>query len=142
MGRLYGYDKLPVNLPARSTKPAARNAQLDFARLLAKKLEKVGANELLTYSFVHGDLLKKTGTDPVKWAYHLRNALSPDLQFYRTSLLPSLLAKVYQNSRAQAGDASNEFALFEIGKVHVKGEAEDKRSAPEANASACVCLCS
>ncbi len=131
IGRLYGYDKLPVTLPARSSKPAPRNARFDFARSLAKKLQKAGANELLTYSFVHGDLLKNTGTQPEESAYHLRNALSPDLQYYRTSLLPSLLAKVRQNSKAQAGSENNEFALFEIGKAHVKGENKEHEELPK-----------
>lgn len=131
VGRLYGYEKLPVVLPARSTKPASRNTRLDFARSVAKKLEKVGANELLTYTFVHGDLLKNTGTDPEQWAFHLRNALSPELQFFRTSLLPSVLAKVRHNNKAQAGQDDNEFALFEIGKAHLKTEKEADEDLPK-----------
>ncbi len=126
VGRLYGYAKLPVALPARSSKPTTRNATREFKKSLRKQLKQAGANEVLTYSFVHGDLLKKTGTDPEKWAYHLRNALSPDLQYYRTSLIPSLLAKVHGNIKSQAGTADNEFALYEIGKAHVKGHFEDE----------------
>ncbi len=124
IGRLYGYENLPVELPARSTKPAPKNPMLEFKNSLREKLKQAGANELLTYSFVHGDLMRNTGTDPDKWAYHLRNAISPDLQYYRTSLTPSLLAKVSPNIKAHAGDESNEFAIYEIGKAHVKGEME------------------
>lgn len=127
IGRLYGYDKLPVELPPRSAKPTPKNRDLEFKQLLRNKLAARGANEVLTYSFVHGDLLRKTGTDPDKWAHHLRNAISPDLQYYRTSLLPSLLNKVHPNIKAQAGDDNNQFALFEIGLAHIKGhEDEDK----------------
>ena len=124
IGRLYGYDKLPVELPARSSKPAPKNPVREFKTSLREKLKQAGANELLTYSFVHGDLQRNTGTDPDKWAYHLRNAISPDLQYYRTSLTPSLLAKVSPNIKAHAGDESNELAIYEIGKAHVKGEME------------------
>lgn len=124
IGRLYGYDKLPVELPARSSKPAHKNPMLEFKNRLRDSLKQAGANELLTYSFVHGDLQRNTGTDPDKWAYHLRNALSPDLQYYRTSLSPSLLAKVSPNIKSHAGDDNNEFAIYEIGKAHVKGEME------------------
>jgi phenylalanyl-tRNA synthetase beta chain len=124
IGRLYGYDKLPVELPARSSKPAQKNPIREFKNKLRNTLNQAGANELLTYSFVHGDLMRNTGTDPDKWAYHLRNAISPDLQYYRTSLNPSLLSKVNPNIRAHAGDESNEFAIYEIGKAHVKGEME------------------
>jgi phenylalanyl-tRNA synthetase beta chain len=64
---------------------------------------------------VHGDLLKKAGQDP-DLAYTLRNALSPDLQHYRLSILPSLLDKVHGNIKA----GYDEFTLFEIGKTHSK----------------------
>ncbi len=119
IGRLYGYDKLPVALPTRSVSPTPKNTLFEYKAALRKNLSRSGANEVLTYSFVHGDLLTRTGTDPERWAYHLRNALSPDLQYYRTSLIPSLLNKVHQNIKAQAGDDRNRFALFEIGKAHV-----------------------
>ncbi len=125
VGRLHGYHNIPVVLPVRTSKPAAKNATRQFKQTLRDTLTKSGANELLTYSFVHGDLLRNTGTDPDKWAYHIRNALSPDLQYYRTSLVPSLLAKVHGNLKAGAGSDTNEFVVYEIGKVHVKGHKEE-----------------
>lgn len=129
VGRLYGYNKLPVSLPARSSKPTKRDELLDLKQSLRAKLSAAGANEILTYSFVHGDLMKNSGIDPDKWAYHLRNALSPDLQFYRTSLIPSVLEKVYSNIRSDRVRLSddNEFAIFEIGKAHVKGHDNDEK---------------
>jgi len=127
VGRLHGYQNIPIELPARTSKPSPKNQVREFKQLIRSKLVPTGANEVLTYSFVHGDLMKKTGSDPEKWAIHLRNALSPELQYYRTSLLPSLLAKVHGNIKAGAGSDSNEFALFEIGKVHVKGHNEEAK---------------
>ena len=103
IGRLYGYQKIESILPARSSKPAPKDAMREFKQSLRDTLASYGANEVVTYSFVHGDLLKNTGTDPDKWAYHVRNALSPDLQYYRTSLTPSLLSRVHANIKAQAG---------------------------------------
>ena len=122
VGRLHGFATLPVTLPVRPSKPTPRNTLLDYKQTLRETLASAGANEVLSYSFVHGDLMRKTGTDPEKWAIHLRNAISPDLQYYRTSLLPSLLDKVHMNIRSDMvrGD-DNEFVLFEIGRAHVKG---------------------
>jgi phenylalanyl-tRNA synthetase beta chain len=119
VGRLYGFDKLPVVPPKRSIAPATKNELRVFKQHLRLMLKQAGANEVLTYSFVHGDLLRKTGSESEKWAFRLRNALSPELQYYRTALMPSLLSKVHLNSKAQAGDDANRFALFEFGKVHV-----------------------
>ncbi len=123
VGRLHGFDKLPVTLPARAAKPTPRNGLLDYKNTLRSALKEYGANEVLTYSFVHGDLLKKTGVETDTWAYHIRNAVSPDLQYYRTSLMPSLLQKVHGNLKSDmVRSDDNEFAIFEIGKAHVKGE--------------------
>ncbi|HUA13446.1 MAG TPA: phenylalanine--tRNA ligase subunit beta [Candidatus Sulfotelmatobacter sp.] len=113
VGRLYGYDKLPLSLPTKSIKPADKNALLEAKDQIRRELSKDGASEVLTYSFVHERLLKSVGQDPAQ-AFSLANALSPNLQYYRLSLLPSLLEKVHPNIKAGFSD----FALFEIGKVH------------------------
>lgn len=117
VGRLYGYDHLPRELPARSLMPAEKNSHFTLKQTIRESLSQAGANEVLTYSFVHENTFKKAGQD-AKHAYQLANALSPDLQFYRLSLTPSLLDKVHANSRAGYG----RFALFEINKVHFVGE--------------------
>lgn len=117
IGRLYGFDKLPLELPRRSIKPVKKDGLLELKQHIRETLAKAGANEVLNYSFVHGNLLAKAGQDPGH-AFQLSNALSPDLQYYRLSLLPSLLEKVHPNIKA----GYDEFALFELGKVHIAGE--------------------
>ena len=115
VGRLYGYDELPIDLPRRPAVPATENKSILLKSELRKVLAAAGANELLTYSFVHGDLLSAVGQDK-SHAYKLGNALSPNLQYYRLSLTPSLLEKVHPNIKTGV----DEFALFEINKVHTK----------------------
>ena len=115
VGRLYGFDKLPRQLPMRSIKPAPRNPRRQLKQAIRQSLSRAGANEVLTYSFVHERVLKNAEQDPSR-AYRLSNALSPDLQYYRTSVLPSLLDKVHANIKA----GHDEFMLFEIGKIHDK----------------------
>lgn len=121
VGRLYGFDKLPHELPQRSIKPAVQDQLLKLKSVIRAKLAKAGANEVLTYSFVHGNLLDKVGQDK-SLAFSLSNALSPDLQYYRLSLTPSLLEKVHPNAKTGYG----EFALFEIGMAHGQGEVDDE----------------
>jgi len=120
VGRLYGFDKLPVSLPLRSSKPAENNALLQTKSHIRDLLAAAGANEVLTYSFVHENLMQKVGQNKDN-AYHVRNAISPDLQYYRMSLIPSLLDKVHPNIKSGHG----EFALFEMNKVHNKDLVED-----------------
>ncbi len=117
IGRLYGYDHLPLELPKRDLTPAPKDAPLTQKADIRRRLAKAGANELLTYSFVHGDLLQKVGQDKAQ-AFQVANALSPDLQYYRLSLTPSLLEKVHPNLKA----GYDEFTLFELGKAHSSRE--------------------
>lgn len=115
VGRLYGFDKLPRDLPMRSMRPASKNVRREVKENLRHSLEKLGANEVLTYSFVHENVMKRAEQD-VSQAFQLSNALSPDLQYYRLSVLPSLLDKVHMNIKA----GHDEFMLYEIGKAHNK----------------------
>ena len=116
VGRLYGFDRLPrYLLPGRSIKPAPKNERRELKQRIRQSLSRAGANEVLTYSFVHERVLKNSDQDPNR-AYRLSNALSPDLQYYRISVLPSLLDKVHANIKS----GHDEFMLFEIGKIHDK----------------------
>lgn len=125
IGRLYGFDKLPRELPQRSTAPTPKNAQRELAREIRESLSRAGANEVLTYSFVHKNILEHVGQNPDQ-AFRLGNALSPDLQYYRLSVTPSLLDKVRVNSKA----GYDEFALFEIGKAHSKSAISEADGLP------------
>lgn len=115
IGRLHGFDTVPRQLPMRRIQPARKNPRRELKRVVREALAKAGANEVLSYSFVHERVLKGAGQDPAQ-AFRLSNALSPDLQYYRLSVLPSLLDKVHANIKA----GHNEFMLFEIGKGHTK----------------------
>ncbi len=125
VGRLYGYDHVPLNLPSRSITPANTDSLFEIKTCIREALSKAGANEVLTYSFVHGNLLDKVGQDKTK-AFALGNALSPDLQYYRVSLMPSLLDKVHANLKS----GYDEFALFELGKTHSLEQPMDAEGLP------------
>lgn len=88
-------------------------------------MARAGANEVLTYSFVHERTISSAGQDSSD-AYRLSNALSPDLQFYRLSLTPSLLDKIHANIKA----GHDEFSLFELGKRHSKSAGLDDQGLP------------
>lgn len=113
VGRLYGFDKLPRELPRRSIAPAAKNKTREVADTVRRSMKRIGANEVLTYSFVHENTLKQSEQNADE-AFRLSNALSPNLQYYRLSVLPSILDKAYGNIRA----GHDEFVLYEIGKAH------------------------
>ncbi len=125
VGRLNGYDNIKLQLPKRTFR-AVKKAKID---LLQSEIREIlvasGANEILTYTFVHGDLLEKAGQDP-KNAYKIVNSISPELQYYRQTLMPSLLSKVNQNIRA----GFSEFAIFEMNKITEKALGLNEENVP------------
>lgn len=122
VGRLYGYDHLPKMLPKRDLRALRHDELIIFKDELRDLLSRMGCSEVVTYSFVHEALLRKAGQDPAQ-AFHIRNAKSPDLQYYRLSLTPNLLEKIHPNIKAGFG----QFALFEIGKSHIKDQLDDEK---------------
>ncbi len=122
VGRLYGFDKLPRTLPTRSIAPVPTNEKLVLKQRVRTALARAGANEVLTYSFVNKKVLESAKQN-ITSAFELSNALSPDLHYYRLSVLPSLLDKVHANIKA----GHDEFALFEIGKGHNKSLTDEEK---------------
>ncbi len=125
VGRLAGFDTISLTLPRRDFVATAPSAFDVFRAGLRNTLARAGANEVLTYSFVHGDLLRRAGQDPDN-SYRIVNSISPDLQYYRQSIVPSLLSHVHANSKA----GYDSFALFEGNLVHGKNHGLTDESVP------------
>ncbi len=117
VGRLAGFDTINPTVPRRDFVAVAPTEFDALRTALRKSLVRAGANEVLTYSFVHGDILTKAGQSTNN-AYRIVNSISPELQYYRQSLTPSLLTHVFPNIKAGYGS----FALFELNKVHQKSD--------------------
>lgn len=113
IGRLNGFDEITPTLPKRDF-TAVRTSHFDQIRANVRKaLVRAGANEVLTYSFVHGNDLLKAG-QKLEDSYRITNSISPQLQYYRQTLTPSLLGAVHGNIR----HGYDSFALFEVNKAH------------------------
>lgn len=126
IGRLNGYDNIAPILPAHGT--ANRNELVKLKSEIRDVLSNKFANELLTYTFVHGDLITKVGQD-VKNSYRIINSISPDLQYLRQQIVPSLLVKAYENLKAK----HNAFTLFEMNQVFLRSNGVDEDGVPFAN---------
>ncbi len=120
VGRLYGYDRITPAYLNREVRAIEPNKNLNKNRQIRNILAEAGANELLNYSFISKNLISKAGQDS-SVAYEIANSLSPELNFYRVSLTPSLLNKVHPNIKA----GYDNFALFELGSYHLVDEFED-----------------
>jgi phenylalanyl-tRNA synthetase beta chain len=120
VGRIYGFNNIEATLQSRQIDPARINPMIKLKQTIRAELAKLGANEVLTYSFVHSKLIE-AANQHTDLAFKIRNALSPDLQYYRLSLVPSLLSQIHKNIK----DGFNQLAIFEIGKVHIQGHQDE-----------------
>ncbi len=116
VGRISGFDEITPTLPERTFAAVSIEEFDTFRRQVCESLVRAGSNEVLTYSFVPGSLLEKSGQSPDN-SYKIVNSMSPDLQYYRQTLTPSLLGLIHPNIKQGYDD----FALFEINKIHQKG---------------------
>ena len=124
VGRLRGYDNIPMSLPLRPFVGAEKNPLFELKRSLRGILaDRLGSHEVLTYSFVSKDLQEKVGEDPLN-SYEIVNSISPELQVFRQSISPSLVDKMYENIR----NGYTDFSLFEFNQVTRKdlGLTEEK----------------
>ncbi|MBR3324080.1 phenylalanine--tRNA ligase subunit beta [Candidatus Saccharibacteria bacterium] len=123
VGRLLGYDNIQPILPLHST--ADSDEMLSMKTKVRDIMASFGANEVLTYSFVSGKLLEKAGLN-LKQSYRIINSISPELQYIRQSIVPSLLDKAYMNQKLPV----DKFAVFEINKTYTKKNTVDQEGVP------------
>ena len=113
VGRLLGYDNINPTLPLHGT--AGKNSMFALKSKIRGIMERFGANETLTYSFISEKLLEKAGLD-VSNSYKIVNSISPELQQVRQSIVPSLLDKAFVNQKIPF----DSFAIYEMNKVYQK----------------------
>ena len=123
VGRLLGYDNIVPTLPLHQT--AELDKMWELKKRIREAMRRLGANELLTYGFVSGKLLEKAGQD-LKNSYKIVNSISPELQYIRQSIVPSLLDKAYMNQKIPF----DKFALYEMNKVYQKAWGMDAENVP------------
>ncbi len=111
VGRVYGYDKLPMTLP-RSSMQGKDSPEGAFRDTLRRILMSCGAQEVLTHSLVDSALAKLAGKYDTRVV--VRNPLSEDLDAMRAALLPNLLQVLARNQAF----GNTELSVFEIGKVY------------------------
>ncbi len=123
VGRLLGYENILPTLPLHQTSKI--NKMWELKQEIRGIMQRLGANELLTYSFVSEKLLEKANLDP-RNSYSIVNSISPELQYVRQSIVPSLLDKAYINQKIPF----DKFALYEMNKVYQKRWGLDDEEVP------------
>lgn len=116
VGRLLGFDNIPLDLPKRPFVGTEVSPMFRFKSKLRNILsDNLQMNELLTYSFVSKMLTEKVGLDPEN-SYAIVNSISPELQCFRQQIAPSLLDKVRENIK----NGYRGFTLYEMNQIASK----------------------
>lgn len=109
VGRVYGYDHLPVELP-KITMETKLPSELTVSQARGRELlVDRGYQEAITYSFVDKQLQQLI--NPAIKPIALANPISADMSVMRTSLWPGLLQALSHNQKRQQG----RIRLFEFG---------------------------
>lgn len=125
VARIYGYDKLPTTVfevtPLRENKH--RN---DILRdMVIDAMVSSGLNQSISYSFVSPKVLDKINVpedSSLRNMVTIKNPLGEDYSVMRTTTISSMMESLGRNY-----SRNNEYArLFEVGKVYIKNEDENK----------------
>jgi len=111
IARVYGYDKIPISLPAGSFKITI-NLQYELANKAKEILVACGFYEIITYPFTSPEFLFKTKI-PVSDEVVINNPLREDENLMSPSLIPNILKVLSWNINRNNYDLK----IFELGKV-------------------------
>jgi len=110
IGRVYGYNNLPVSTPKASLQFVKEPETQVLPRQIRTSLVNAGYQEVITYSFV--DPAIQALLDPANKPIALENPISAEMSVMRTTLWASLLKTAQHNQARQ----QNRVRIFEIGK--------------------------
>ena len=133
VSRLYGYSNIDITLPKREIHPVPLSSELSLDRKVRRALSAAGLNEVLSYNFTDGRYIESLGLS-IEDSYKLINPLSPELQYMRASLTPSLLAFAQKNIK----QGSSEVYLYEINKSHNKNLLQEEDNLPREQKTLCM----
>ena len=117
VGRIHGYEHLPVTLPSRQGVSGRFEPAQRLRRRAEDALLGAGVSEILGWSFAAPDLVERLGIpddDPRSRVVRLANPMSEDQSVLRTSLLGPLLDNLQRN-RARGNE---DVRLWQYGAVY------------------------
>lgn len=123
LGRLYGYDRLPVRYPQARLAPEARPEARAELPALRRLLVARGYQEAITFSFIDPKMFELF--NPGETPLQLANPISADMAAMRASLWPGLVKALQYNLNRQ----QSRVRLFEAGLRFV-GQLEGLKQEP------------
>ncbi len=111
--RIYGYENIKSSIPYGILNPPAKNLNYETSKLIKNLLRYNGFIEVINSSLV-GDLESKISGSKEDKILQLKNPISKDYAYFRTSLIPGNLKVLSQNLKKH-----KKIKIFEIGKIYM-----------------------
>lgn len=128
--RVYGYNKISPTLPALIQPPVATAPIFELESRLRKTLASLDYNEIYNNSLISLELITKSGLNSEEHL-KLKNSLSTDFEYLRTSLAPSLI----QNHRNNKGKVLEPLKIFEIANIYLSSNGSEL---PDEQSTLCI----
>jgi phenylalanyl-tRNA synthetase beta chain len=112
IGRIIGYDSIPITAPAIESTATAVNKIKEFEHRLRDQFRALGFSEHYGYSFMNGEFAERCGYG-LKNAISIKNPLDLDLNYLRTSLVPEMIRALERNAKE-----FRNILLFELGRSY------------------------
>jgi phenylalanyl-tRNA synthetase beta chain len=121
VARMYGYDRLPTTLLADELPEQRNNPSFELEQKIRGLLVGSGLDEAITYSLTNMASVAKVAPGEANPSQYLKlaNPLTPEREYMRRSLLPTLLEALALNVREQ-----ERVLLFEMGRVYLRREGQ------------------
>jgi phenylalanyl-tRNA synthetase beta chain len=123
--RVVGYERVPSTIPSWRPQSVEFDRERSKRRLVREVMYGAGLFEVMTYSFVAPDQLTDLGL-PVDEHLKLKNPLSVEQAYLRSSLMPSHLTVLARN-RTYA----KSYGFYEISKVFLRQAKGEQPREPE-----------
>lgn len=117
VARVYGYANIPITTPWSAIAEGEMNQEQEASMLIEDTLINSGLSQVLNYSFMHKDDLKRLNypeTHKVFNAIPIMNPISEEYPDLRTTLMPGLIHTLKYN----LAQKNSEVSIFEIGRVY------------------------
>ena len=123
--RIYGYDTIQATPFRSSIRIGGLNPEQDCRRKLCDLLCSLGADEIMTFSFIspkYYDKICLPESSPLRRSVTILNPLGEDTSVMRTTALPSMLECLARNDNYH----SESVCLYEPAKIYLPAPTTDK----------------
>ena len=114
IARVYGYFRLPSNLPTTQLKSFTQDPLLYWETETKKILSLSGFTEIYNSSLVSSELFSQVGMD-IEPSLKLKNPLTQDQAYLRRSLIPQILSNLSQNQPR----LKQPLRIFELSNIYL-----------------------